>query len=364
MKRFTFLILLSIIVTISACNFAYAQRTSRIYRPCPGSTTPAAVTISVLGAISISPCSGQTVTLPAGTVYGSSFTQGSIVFAGPSGTFAEDVGNLLWDDTNNRLIVGAFQTAVASSIPALVAQFSAESTSGTRFNIVNFANGAGGPDIRGWKARGTAASPSAVLTGDSLIGVSGGGWSSASTPTVTRGFFNIAAAEDWSAGAQGTYVAFWNTSLGTTTIANQLRIYPTSINVGSGLQYGWASSAGNPATLDTGFARQSAGVIRATDGANAIRALIGGGAAVASANPLPTPTGRVFHVTGTTGFNAIQSGNFAAGVCITMIFDDALTVTDNAIALDLAGNFVTTANDTLSVCYDGNLWYETGRSVN
>lgn len=126
--------------------------------------------------------------------------------------------------------------------------------------------------------------------------------------------------------------------------------------------FGWTASSA-AAAADTSFARVSAGVIRAAAGGAEVRALIGGGAAVASAAALPVPTGRVFHVTGTTNITSITSTNFQAGVAITMIFDGVLTVTDGN-NLKLAGNFVTAADSTLSLVYDGTNWYETGRSTN
>ena len=84
---------------------------------------------------------------------------------------------------------------------------------------------------------------------------------------------------------------------------------------------------------------------------------------LASAAALPVPTGRVFHVTGTTNITSITSTNFQAGVVITMIFDGVLTVTDGS-NLKLAGNFVTAADSTLSLVYDGTNWFETSRSTN
>jgi hypothetical protein len=52
-----------------------------------------------------------------------------------------------------------------------------------------------------------------------------------------------------------------------------------------------------------------------------------------------------------------------AGVVITLIFDGALTFTDGN-NLKLAGNFVTTADDTITLAYDGTNFYEIARSVN
>ena len=42
-----------------------------------------------------------------GTGTGTAFTQGSVVFAGPSGVYAQDNANFFWNDTTNRLSIGA-----------------------------------------------------------------------------------------------------------------------------------------------------------------------------------------------------------------------------------------------------------------
>lgn len=115
--------------------------------------------------------------------------------------------------------------------------------------------------------------------------------------------------------------------------------------------------------MDTVFKRHAAGVLRTGSSTTTISSLIGGGATIASAAALPAPTGRVFHVTGTTNITSITSTNFESGVAITMIFDGVLTVTDGS-NLKLAGNFVTAADSTLSLVYDGTNWYETSRSTN
>lgn len=136
------------------------------------------------------------------------------------------------------------------------------------------------------------------------------------------------------------------------------------VTLASGSSLGWYSSSGDfSGSRDTGLGRSAAGVVKVTDGSTGIRGLLGGGAAVASAAAMPLPTGRVFHVTGTTNITSITSTNFQSGAVVTLIFDDVLTFTDGN-NLVLAGNFVTTANDTITLAYDGTNWYETGRSVN
>lgn len=51
-----------------------------------------------------------------GTGASSAFTQGSVIFAGPSGVYAQDNANLFWDNTNKRLGVGTASPSYAMDI--------------------------------------------------------------------------------------------------------------------------------------------------------------------------------------------------------------------------------------------------------
>jgi hypothetical protein len=70
----------------------------------------------------------------------------------------------------------------------------------------------------------------------------------------------------------------------------------------------------------------------------------------------------VVKVSGTTSITSISATN-RAGDVVTLIFSGALTVTDGS-NLVLAGNFVTTADDTITLACDGSNWWEVARSVN
>lgn len=137
------------------------------------------------------------------------------------------------------------------------------------------------------------------------------------------------------------------------------------INLGSDAAIGWGPATIPNSVFDTIFRRHATGVLRVGDSSTGIRGLLGGGASVASASALPVPTGRVFHVTGTTTVTSITSTNFQAGTVITMIFDASLTFTHGSNIILAGGvNFSATANDTLTMAYDGTNWYEVCRSVN
>lgn len=86
-------------------------------------------------------------------------------------------------------------------------------------------------------------------------------------------------------------------------------------------------------------------------------------ATVASASTLTLPLGAsVVTVTGTTGITNITATG-RSGQVVTLIFQGALTVTDGG-NLRLAGNFTTTADDTLTLACNGTNWYECSRSAN
>lgn len=90
--------------------------------------------------------------------------------------------------------------------------------------------------------------------------------------------------------------------------------------------------------------------------------LVGSGANVASATTISI-SGKIFHVTGTTNITSISTSGINAGVEVTIIFDGILTFTDGN-NLKLNGNFVTSADDTITLVFDGTNFYETARSAN
>lgn len=88
----------------------------------------------------------------------------------------------------------------------------------------------------------------------------------------------------------------------------------------------------------------------------------GGGTTVASVDPLVLPAaGVLFNISGTTNFASITAS--WVGRIVVLKFEGILTVTDGS-NLVMAGNFVTTAGDTLTLVCDGTNWNEMARSVN
>lgn len=84
---------------------------------------------------------------------------------------------------------------------------------------------------------------------------------------------------------------------------------------------------------------------------------------IASAAAITLPIGDVFKISGVTNITSITN-TFCLGRRVTLIFQGILTFTDGS-NLKLAGNFVTTADDTITlVCDEAGNWIETGRSVN
>ncbi len=85
--------------------------------------------------------------------------------------------------------------------------------------------------------------------------------------------------------------------------------------------------------------------------------------AVASAAALVLPTAtRFINITGTTTITSIDASGHSGNV-VTLIFAGILTVTRGS-NIQIVSNFVTTSQDTLTICCDGNNWYEMARAVN
>jgi hypothetical protein len=86
--------------------------------------------------------------------------------------------------------------------------------------------------------------------------------------------------------------------------------------------------------------------------------------AIASATTLALGNGNFFTVSGTTNITTMNTCDATNdGRHVTLIFSGILTFTDGN-NLKLAGDLVTSADDTISLICDGSNWFETARSVN
>lgn len=82
----------------------------------------------------------------------------------------------------------------------------------------------GAPTIHGRRAAGTAASPTAVQSGDNLLNITGFGYGATGYSSGARARIFFTAAENWTDTAQGAHIIFSTTANTTTTTAERMRI--------------------------------------------------------------------------------------------------------------------------------------------
>jgi hypothetical protein len=256
----------------------------------------------------------------------SPMTLGSVLFAGTSGALTQDNTNFFYDDTNNLLNLGnpvsslnfRLQVRGDGGFDGVLLQNEGNSML-NRMEVFSSTQAFHNPQFAAIRGRGTIASPAAVVSGDSLFTIDVSGQETASTQNTAA---RISVLADGTPGTNDMpgRIEFGTTSDGASSPTTRLRI-----------------------------------------GSNGLTNLYSG-AAVASAATI-TPTGNIFHVTGTTTITSVSGTGVQAGTRITIIFDGILTFTDGS-NLKLAGNFVTSADDTIVLEYDGTNWYEVSRSVN
>lgn len=158
---------------------------------------------------------------------------------------------------------------------------------------------------------------------------------------------------------------------GQVTLSGSASNYVTVARAGAAVSVSTSAAAWNDTATNARIAKimtSTSGVIGIEDHRAGAYGALGGyspppAATVASAATLTLPQGvRVVNVTGTTGVSSIDAAGHD-GAVVVLVFAAALTVTDGS-NLRLAGNFTSTADDTLTVACVGANWYEVARSVN
>ena len=118
--------------------------------------------------------------------------------------------DLRWDSVNNVFSIGA-QPPITPADNSI--QQANDGTSASHFfwswgtNVVSY--------VTGMRARGTIASPEAILKDDGLMRVRGRGWDGGFTNwSTTQAELKLVADEDWGSGSHGARVEIWTTPVG------------------------------------------------------------------------------------------------------------------------------------------------------
>jgi Chaperone of endosialidase len=183
-----------------------------------------------------------------GTGTATAFTSGSVVFAGTSGVYSQSNSKLFWDNTNNRLGINSAtpQTQLTILSNTQTTTPSATLPAGTDIYVVgaNAANtritqdayGTGNYSVyTGRQARGTAASPTATQSGDTLSQFTGRGYGATIFATASTGRFDVTAAENFTDTAQGTYASVFTTAIAANSPTEAFRFGPAGqFGIGAG----------------------------------------------------------------------------------------------------------------------------------
>lgn len=85
------------------------------------------------------------------------------------------------------------------------------------------------------RASGTAASPTAVTSGSTIMNIGARGYGATTYSSGNRASINMTAAETWTDAAQGTRIAFNTTAIGSTTLSERMSIENTgNVNITNG----------------------------------------------------------------------------------------------------------------------------------
>ena len=243
------------LTSLTAYAVLYAASTSSVGQISPSTTgypllSTGASTAPAFGQLSLT--AGVTGTLPVGnggTGTATTFTTGSVVFAGASGVYSQNNAKFFWDNTNYRLgvntgspnatltVVSNTQatTPPSSGLPAGTDLYiMGANAANTR--ITQDAYGTGNYGVyTARSARGTAASPTASQSGDFLSQFTGRGYGATGFATASTGYFSVSAAENFTDTAQGTYASVFTTATGGNSATEAFRFGPAGqFGIGAG----------------------------------------------------------------------------------------------------------------------------------
>jgi len=327
-------------------------------------------------------------TLPVtngGSGTSTAFTQGSVLFAGASGVYSQNNSKFFWNNTDFRLGLNTASPTTVLTIlsPTQTSLPPGVLPSGTDIHIVGANNaetritqdsfGTGNyPVYTGRAARGTAASPTALQSGDILTQYTGRGYGATGYNSASTGVFEFIAAENFSDTAQGTYASVRLTATGGASPAEVFRIGPVGqVGVG-GSNYGTANQLLTSSGTNAAPSWQS-GISVTTITASStvtLTALTASKVVFTDASDNLTSTGTVATDQGGTGLTSYTAGDlpyYAAGTALSKLGiganDTILTSTGSAPQWSTASTISVGTATNIAGGAAGSVPYQSGSST-
>ena len=243
------------LATLTAYNVLLGNGTGNVTFAAPGTTgypllSTGASSNPAFGQLSLT--AGVTGTLPVangGTGTATAFTVGSVVFAGASGVYTQNNANFFWDNTNKFLGIGTLAptahltilstaggTVPSGTLPTGTDLYVVGADSGqTRITQDSFASYVA---FTGRRADGTAASPSAVQSGEVISQFTGRGYGASQWAAASTGLLQIQAEGNFTNTSNPTSVSILTTPSASVTAVEAFRFGPNGqLGIG-GATYG------------------------------------------------------------------------------------------------------------------------------
>jgi len=243
------------LATLTAYNVLLGNGTGNVTFAAPGTTgypllSTGASSNPAFGQLSLT--AGVTGTLPVangGTGTATAFTVGSVVFAGASGVYTQNNANFFWDNTNKFLGIGTLAptahltilstaggTVPSGTLPTGTDLYVVGADSGqTRITQDSFASYVA---FTGRRADGTAASPSAVQSGEVISQFTGRGYGATQWAAASTGLLQIQAEGNFTNTSNPTSVSILTTPSASVTAVEAFRFGPSGQFGIGGATYG------------------------------------------------------------------------------------------------------------------------------
>jgi len=228
------------LTTLTAYNVLLGNDTGNVAFAAPGTTgypllSTGASSNPAFGQLSLT--DGVTGTLPVangGTGTATAFTAGSVVFSGASGVYTQNNANFFWDNTNKYLGIGTLApttrltilstaggTVPSGTLPTGTDLYVVGADSGqTRITQDSFASYVA---FTGRRADGTAASPSAVQSGEVISQFTGRGYGTSQWAAASTGLLQIQAEGNFTNTSNPTSVSIFTTPSASVTAVEAFR---------------------------------------------------------------------------------------------------------------------------------------------